>query len=282
MSAAVRYSFKAWSQDTDYPSLLDTWQRADRQGIWDVVWLNDHLYPPKSPPERPIMEAWSLLAALAAVTTRIRFGNMVTANTFRHPAVLAKTAATIDRISDGRLEIGIGAGWHEEEHAAYGIPLPPLPERFARLEETFAIMHGLMTEEVFSYQGQYQHVVEARFEPKPVQKPRPPFVVGGAGMRRTIPLAARWADHWNYPDYVYDPDDFEVKLNRMKEACTEIGREFEQIEVSVQFRSNGDIAEVLERADAYEEVGADHLLVSFVPPMDARDPEIVAEALAGR
>lgn len=278
----MRYSFKAWSQDTDWPSLLDVWERADRQEIWDIVWLNDHLYPPKSEPERPIMEAWSLLAAAAAVTNRIRFGTMVTANTFRHPAVLAKAAATIDQISNGRLEIGIGTGWHEEEHAAYGIPLPPLAERFQRLEETFTIVHGLMTEEVFDFEGRHHRIVDARFEPKPVQEPRPPFVVGGAGMNKTIPLAARWADQWNYPDFVYDPDDFAVKLERLRSFCAEVGRDADEIEVSVQFRSDGDVAEALDRADAYEEVGADHLLVSFVPPLDPSDPEKVAKALSGR
>ena len=278
----MRYSFKAWSQAIEWPDLRETWERADRQGIWDAVWLNDHLYPPKSSSDQPIMEAWSLLAALATVTTRIRFGAMVSANTFRHPAVLAKAATTIDNISGGRLEIGIGAGWHEDEHNAYGIPLPALAERFQRLDETFAIIHGLMTEEVFDFAGEYNTIREARFEPKPVQKPRPPFVLGGAGMRRTIPLAARWADQWNYPDYVYDPADFGVKLNRLHEACAEIGRDVGEIEVSVQFRSDGDVAEALDRADAYEEVGAHHLLVSFVPPLDPADPEKVAEALSGR
>lgn len=278
----MRYSFKAWSQDTGWPTLVATWERADKQGIWDVVWLNDHLYPPKSPPERPIMEAWSLLAALAASTTQIRFGTMVTANTFRHPSVLAKTAVTIDHISNGRLEIGIGTGWHEGEHAALGIPLPSLPERFQRLEETFTIVHGLMTEEVFDFEGEHHRLSGARFEPKPIQKPRPPFVVGGAGMRRTIPLAARWADHWNYPDYVYDPEDFAVKLKRLREVCADVGRDPAEIEVSVQFRSSGDVGEALDRADAYEEVGAGHLLVSFVPPLDPQSPEKVAEALSSR
>ncbi|HET8739154.1 MAG TPA: TIGR03560 family F420-dependent LLM class oxidoreductase [Acidimicrobiia bacterium] len=278
----MKYSFKAWSQDTTYRDLLETWARADRQEVWDAMWLNDHLYPPKSPPDRPIMEAWSLMAAMAAVTSRIRFGVMVTANTFRHPSVLAKMATTIDHISDGRLNLGIGAGWHEGEHTALGIRLPPLKERFDRLDETFAIVHGLMTEEVFDFAGRHHTLKDAHFEPKPVQKPRPPFVVGGAGMKRTIPLAARWADHWNYPDYVYDPDDFAVKLARLSEACAEIGRDPGEIEVSVQFRSDGDVAEVLERADAYEEIGADHLLVSLVPPADAEAPDRIAEALGNR
>jgi F420-dependent oxidoreductase-like protein len=278
----MKYSFKAWSQDTTYQELLGTWVRADRQEIWDAVWLNDHLYPPKSPPDRPIMESWSLMAALAAVTSRIRFGVMVSANTFRHPSVLAKVATTVDHISDGRLNLGLGAGWHEGEHSALGIRLPPLKERFDRLEETFAIVHGLMTEEVFDFTGKYHTLKEAHFEPKPVQQPRPPFVVGGAGIKRTIPLAARWADHWNYPDYVYDPSDFAEKLTRLDEVCADIGRNRNEIEVSVQFRSDGEIAEVLDRADAYEDIGADHLLVSLVPPADAGAPDRIAEALGGR
>lgn len=278
----MRYSFKAWSQDTEASDLLDVWKRADSQGIWDAVWLNDHLYPPKASASQPIMEAWSLLGALAAVTTRIRFGTMVTANTFRHPAVLAKMATTIDHISDGRLEIGVGTGWHEEEHAAYGIPLPSLKARFERLEETFTILNGLMTEEVFDFEGKHHRLTGARAEPKPVQRPRPPFVVGGAGMKKTIPLAARWADQWNYPDFVYDPEDFAVKLERLRGECASIGRDPNEIEVSVQFRSDGDVGEALDRAAAYEQVGADHLLVSFVPPLNSKVPEKVAEALSGR
>jgi alkanesulfonate monooxygenase SsuD/methylene tetrahydromethanopterin reductase-like flavin-dependent oxidoreductase (luciferase family) len=139
-----------------------------------------------------------------------------------------------------------------------------------------------MTEEIFDFSGKYTTISNARFEPKPVQKPRPPFVVGGAGMQRTIPLAARWADQWNYPDYVYDPADFGAKLARLEESCAEIGRDVSEIEVSVQFRSDGDVAEALDRADAYEEVGAHHLLVSFVPPLDPAAPEKVAEALSRR
>lgn len=220
------------------------------------------------------------LAGLAAMTNRIRFGTMVSANTFRHPAILAKQAVTLDRMSGGRLEIGVGTGWHEQEHAAFGIPLPPISTRFDMLEETFEVLHGLFTEERFTFAGKHHHIVDAVFEPKPVQTPRPPFVVGGTGPRRTIPLAARWADQWNFPDFTNDPGLFQSCLRRLDEACEEGGRDRGDIEVSVQFRFSGDTEETMKRAEIYEELGADHILVSFTPPGEASLPARVAEALA--
>ena len=184
-----RHSFKVWAQDQGWPQLREVWIEADRGGFWDAVWLNDHLYPPRGEETRPIMDGWTLFGGLAAITSRIRFGTMLTANTFRHPALLAKQAVTLDHMSQGRLELGVGAGWHEREHEAFGIDLPPIRERFDALDETFQILHGLMTEEVFDFEGKHRTITSARFEPKPVQKPRPPFVVGGSGPRRTIPLA---------------------------------------------------------------------------------------------
>lgn len=276
----MRYSFKVWAQEATWPQLRDIWVEADRGGFWDAVWLNDHLYPPKSPSHLPIMEAWTLFGGLAAVTERLRFGTMVTANTFRHPAILAKQAATLDRMSEGRLEIGIGTGWHEGEHHAYGIELPGVAERFDRLEETFAILDGLFTEETFSYAGRHYSIREAHFEPKPAQRPRPPFVVGGTGPRRTIPLAARWGDQWNFPDYENDPGFFASSLARLVEVCEETGRDRAEIEVSVQFRFGGDLAKTVDQVATYRELGADHILVSFSPPADGSLPSLVAEALA--
>ncbi len=277
----MRHSFKIWAQEVEWSVLREAWVEADRSGFWDAVWLNDHLYPPKSVASKPIMEAWTLLAGLAAITNRIRFGTMVSANTFRHPAILAKQAVTLDHMSGGRLEIGVGTGWHEQEHAAFGIPLPSVGTRFDMLEETFAVMHGLFTEESFTFDGNHHHLVDAVFEPKPVQKPRPPFVVGGTGPLRTIPLAARWADQWNFPDYTNDLDLFQSCLVRLDEACEEAGRDRNQVEVSVQFRYSGDTARTIDRVAAYEDLGADHILVSFTPPGEASLPARVAEALSG-
>jgi alkanesulfonate monooxygenase SsuD/methylene tetrahydromethanopterin reductase-like flavin-dependent oxidoreductase (luciferase family) len=149
------------------------------------------------------------------------------------------------------------------------------------LEETFQILHGLMTEEVFDFEGKYRTISSARFEPKPVQKPRPPFVIGGSGPRRTIPLAARWADQWNYPDFTSEPDLFVASLRRLDEACEEFGRERSEIEVSVQFRYPGDPAETADLAATYRELGANHVLVSFMPPTSTDLPPRIAEALGG-
>jgi F420-dependent oxidoreductase-like protein len=276
-----RHSFKFWAQEHGWPEIRQVWIEADREGFWDVVWLNDHLYPPRGDEDRPIMDSWTLFGGLAALTSRIRFGTMVTANTFRHPAVLAKQAVTLDHMSDGRLELGVGAGWHEREHEAFGIDLPPNRERFELLDETFTVLHGLLTEDVFDFQGKHRRIKSARFEPKPVQRPRPPFVVGGSGPRRTIPLAARWADQWNYPDYTGDLDGFVTALERLDEACGELGRDRAEIEVSAQFRYPGDPVETADRVAAFRESGAEHVLISFMPPTGVDVPSRVAATLDG-
>lgn len=278
----MRYSFKVWAQEATWEQLRDIWVEADRAGFWDMVWLNDHLYPPKSSEDLPIMDAWTLFGGLAAVTDRLRFGTMVSANTFRHPVILAKQAVTLDHMSDGRLEIGVGTGWHEGEHQRFGIDLPPLKERFEMLDETFTIIDGLMRNEVYSFDGKHRTITDAHFEPKPIQQPRPPFVIGGTGPKKTIPLAAKWADQWNFPDYTTDPGLFSDRLAQLHAACEEIGRDPDEIEVSVQFRYSGDPVQAKDLADAYRDLGADHILVSFSPPADPALPVLLAETLAGR
>ncbi|MGF1666612.1 MAG: LLM class flavin-dependent oxidoreductase [Acidimicrobiia bacterium] len=278
----MRYSFKIWAQETDWPTLRDCWVEADRGGFWDMVWLNDHLYPPKAPAELPIMEAWSLFGGLAAVTERIRFGTMVSSNTFRHPAILAKQAATLDQMSNGRIEIGLGSGWKEAEHTAFDIRLPGLTERFDRLEDTLAVLDGLFTQDIFSYQGHHITIREARFEPKSVQKPRPPFVIGGVGPKRTIPIAARWADQWNYPDFDQDFDLLERSLATFEQSLAAIGRPRSDIELSIQFRYPNDDRQMADLIDTYLGYGADHILVSFSPNTDTAIVPKVAEVLASR
>lgn len=276
----MRHSFKVWAQQADWPTLRDIWVEADRGGFWDVVWLNDHLHPPKSDPALPIMDAWTLFGGLAAVTDRIRFGTMVSANTFRHPVILAKQAVTADHMSGGRLELGLGTGWHEGEHHAFGLELPPVGVRFDRLEEALEIVHRLMTEPVVDYAGDHYRIREAKFEPKPVQQPRPPFVIGGTGPLRTIPLAARWADQWNFPDYTNDLEFFAASLALFEQALAAAGRTRGDVEVSVQFRYGDDLARTKDQVAGYREIGADHVLVSFTPPPDPHLPPKVAEALA--
>jgi F420-dependent oxidoreductase-like protein len=269
-----------WAQEATWEQLRDVWVEADKGGFWDMVWLNDHLYPPKAPEHLPIMDGWTLFGGLAAITDRIRFGTMVTANTFRHPVILAKQAVTLDHMSNGRLEIGVGTGWHEGEHHRFGIDLPPLKERFEMLDETFTVLDGLMRNEIYSFEGKHTTITEAHFEPKPIQKPRPPFVIGGTGPTKTIPLAAKWADQWNFPDFTWDLGLFRSRLALLDEECEKIGRDRSEIEVSVQFRYSGDIAESVDRFAIYEEAGADHVLVSFTPPADPELPRALAAALS--
>jgi F420-dependent oxidoreductase-like protein len=171
-------------------------------------------------------DAWTTLAGLAVETSRIRLGTLVTSATFRYPGPLAVTVAGIDEMSGGRVELGLGAGWFEAEHAAYGIPFPPTGERFDRLEEQLAIITGLWETpagEKFTYQGAYYQVTDSPALPKPTQRPRPPVIVGGHGPRRTPALAAKYADEFNI---AFSPaDEVAAQFGRVRDACTAAGRD---------------------------------------------------------
>ncbi|HXQ44148.1 MAG TPA: LLM class F420-dependent oxidoreductase [Acidimicrobiales bacterium] len=171
-------------------------------------------------------DAWATLAGLARETTSIRLGTLVTSATFRLPGPLAITVAQVDAMSGGRVELGLGAGWYEDEHRAYGIPFPPLKERFDRLEEQLAVITGLWETavgETFDFEGRFFTVTDSPTLPKPVQRPRPPIIVGGGGPRRTPMLAARFADEYNAP--FLPPDDVARQYARVDEACERIGRD---------------------------------------------------------
>ncbi len=171
-------------------------------------------------------DAWITLAGLARDTTRIRLGTLLTAATFRYPGVLAISVAEVDAMSGGRVELGLGAGWYDDEHTAYGIPFPPLKERFERLEEQFEIISGLWTTDInstYSFSGTHYSLTNSPALPKPVQSPRPPLIVGGHGAKRTPRLAARFADEFNVPFSPYDVAQRQFAL--VDEACTTIGRE---------------------------------------------------------
>ena len=221
-----------------------------------------------------------MLAALAGVTNRLRLGVMVTGNPYRHPAVLANMAASLDVISGGRLELGIGAGWNEEESAAYGIDLPPLRERFDRLEESCAVLDLLLTREVSSFEGAYYRLTDARCEPKPRQRPRPPFVIGGAGEKRTLRIAARFADQWNLPGGT--PEVLAHKIEVLHGHCAAVGRDPAEVEISVQVRAGADPNAVADEAAALARAGAQHVIVGVRPPFEASRLEPIAHALAGR
>ena len=193
----LSFGVKTAQQQTTYPSILKVWQAAEANPVFEHAWLFDHFAPIFTDLDGPCLEGWTLLAALAAQTERLRLGLMVTGNTYRHPAVLAKTAATLDVISNGRLDFGIGAGWNEYDHTSMGIPLYPPGERLRRFEEACTVIKSLFTQRLTSFDGHYYQLNEARCEPKPVQQPYPPFVIGGAGEQVTLRIVAKHADIWN-------------------------------------------------------------------------------------
>src|SRR5205085_3011086 len=176
-----RFGIKTAQLHATHEALLDVWQQADALPIFEHAWVNDHFMSLGDNPAAPYLEGWTLLAALAAQTRRLRVGVMVTGNTYRPPAVLAKMAATVDIIAHGRLNFGIGTGWDEKEHLAYGIPLPAPGERVRRLGEACELIRRLWTESVVNFEGRYYQLRDAHCEPKPIQKPSPPFAIGGEG-----------------------------------------------------------------------------------------------------
>jgi F420-dependent oxidoreductase-like protein len=212
-------------QGADYQTLRNVALAAEELGF-DAFFRSDHYLKMGEVSGLPgPTDAWATLAALAVETTRIRLGTLVTAATFRLPGPLAITVAQVDQMSGGRVELGIGAGWFEAEHTAYGIPFPPLGERFDRLEEQLAVITGLWgipEGETFSFDGTHYRVSDSPGLPKPAQRPRPPVILGGGGPRRTPRLAARFADEFNLP--FASVADSAAGFARVREACEAAGR----------------------------------------------------------
>lgn len=194
------------------------------------VWLDDHMMLGKM----PILECWTTLSALSSATKRIRLGSMVTCNSFRNPSLLAKMAATIDNISNGRLELGIGAGVQKKEHLAYGYLFPSSKARIERLAEAVEILKKMWIEEKASYGGKYYTIRDAVCEPKPLQKPHPPVTIGGGGEKLTMRVAAQYADRFDW-GYLPSIELYRRKLKLLEEHCKMVGRNFQEIEKSCWF-----------------------------------------------
>jgi len=205
-------------------------QLADRLGF-DSLWLVDHMWS-RGLPDLDHLEAWTVMSALAAVTERLRIGTLVLCNSYRNPALLAKMSASLDNVSNGRFVLGLGAGWMEEEYAAYGYPFPSPRVRVEQLEEALCIIKQMFTEPRASFQGKYYAVDGAVNNPKPVQQPHPPILIGGAGERRLLRVVAEHANIWNCPNNV--APQLEHKLSVLKRHCDAIGRDPATIEVSEQ------------------------------------------------
>lgn len=228
---SVEFGVQVAPVGATYEELVETFQLIETLG-YDNVWLNDHFIPARGDKQSPHFESWILLAALAERTERIRLGILVSGNTYRHPAVLAKMATTLDYVSGGRLNFGIGAGWEEYEHRAYGIPFYSARERAERLGEALQVIRLLWHEETPSFDGEYYDLTEAEFQPKPMQKPHPPIIVGGKGKKWILPLVARYADEWNAPVTV-SPAQLKQGVEIIRAECARIERDPCVREVSI-------------------------------------------------
>jgi len=272
----LRIGLKNSGQDTTIEALRDVWRIADEAGF-DHVWVFDHLASiGPGGPDRPVYEGWALQAAIAQATKRVRIGCMVTGNTYRNPALLAKLAVTVDHLSGGRLEFGIGAAWAEIEHQMYGIE--GLDHRVGRLRESLEVITSLWTKDRTTLDGRYYHFNDAIGNPKPLQKPHPPIWIG-AGGPQMMALVARYADVWNSSGAA-SPEAASEQSRKLDDACHQVGRDPVDIRRSVQHMWDGrDRGQLVDLVGLYVELGFSEQVINVRGPDQARVAEAAAEAL---
>ena len=272
MTHPLRFGLKASGQWITIDQLRAIWKIGD-EGGFDHLWDFDHLATiGPNGPGGPVYEGWALQAAMAEATRRVRIGCMVTGNTYRHPVVLAKLAVTVDHLSGGRLEFGIGAAWNDIEHEMYGIE--GLDHRVGRLSESLQVLKSLFTQEKTTFDGRYYKFKDAIANPKPLQKPHPPFWIGASG-ETTLRLVARHADVWNISGA--DPVGVKDLIGRFEDACGSVGRDPSEIRRSIQFLWDGqDRNEVIEQSAKFFEMG----ITEQVVYMRGDNPEKSAAKLA--
>jgi F420-dependent oxidoreductase-like protein len=256
--------------------LVDVCRHAEATG-WDGIWFADHFMPNAADTSAPVAEAWTSIAGLAALVPRVRIGTLVTGNTYRDPPVLAKMAAGVDIISGGRLVLGLGAGWQENEHTAYGIPFYTVGGRLRRLEEACQVITSLFQNDRTTFDGRYYQLVDAPLEPKPVQQPLP-LLIGGGGEKVTMRIAARYANEWNVWG---TPETLRQKTSVLDRHCVELDRDPRSIQRSAQallFLSDdpdvvekarvpgrpviaGNVEQLQEIVRQYQDVGVDELII---------------------
>jgi F420-dependent oxidoreductase-like protein len=268
----IRFGVQTPQQHTTWPEILSLWQEIDTLG-YDTAWVFDHFLPIFSDPTGPCLEAWTALGALAMATKKVRLGAMVTGNTYRHPAVLAKMATTVDIVSGGRLILGIGAGWFEQEHNEYGIPFHTVGGRLRRLDESLEVIKRLCGEDHASFAGRYHELRAASFRPKPIQRPHPPILIGASGENMALGIVAKHAQMWNS---FGTPDVFRHKIARLTDHCERIGRDPATIEKSVLLSGAFAIGEARRQIDEYVAAGVTHLIFSL-SASSAADHQFVRE-----
>jgi F420-dependent oxidoreductase-like protein len=258
-----------------WPELAQRVQFAESAGF-DGAWVFDHFTPLYGDPNGPCLEGWTLLAGLAAVTSRIRLGVLVTGITYRHPSVLATEAITVDHISKGRLELGLGAAWHQPEHEALGIPFPPLKERAERLEEGVQVIRLLMTKDRATFDGRYYQLASASYHPKPVQRPHPPVWIGAGGEQLMLPIVARQADAW----HAFGSEDSMVRKSRLLDQLAEkAGRDPKAILRSASLSLSRPWDQVRRRAAQLRAAGFGYLIAEWPSEGKGRLNEFVEKVM---
>ena len=305
MEQKLHFGITTPQHHVTYEELRRVWQAAEDLG-YDSAWLFDHFLPITGDVEGPCLEGMVTVAALAVQTQRLRVGMMVLGNTYRHPALVANMASTLDIVSGGRLELGMGAAWYRLEHSGYGIPFPPVGRRLRMLGESLQVLKLLWTEPKVNFQGRYYTLTDALCQPKPVQKPHPPLWVGGAGERLTLRVVAEHADGW---DTMAPLQEYSHKLRVLGDHCRAVGRDVNAIRKAIHFvlGIDSDRARAKEKAvDAfvrfgvpaeeaqqaaiigtphecvetlreYVDLGVSHFIVEMRPPHDYRALELFAE-----
>jgi len=255
----MRFGLKANQHQLEWPEMLSRVRLAEELGF-DGALIFDHFKALDGDPSGPCMEAWTLLAALAAATERVRLGALVTGVTFRHPSILAAEAATVDHISGGRLEIALGAAWNEREHRELGIEFPGAAERTERLEEAAQVLRLLMTEDEVSFEGRHYRLDHATYRPRPAQQPHPPIWIGAGGDRVTIPIAARRADVW----HCFSPfEELPGKVRVFEEHANAAGRDPGSILRATDLPIDRPWDQLIERANDLRDLGFGYLVVPW-------------------
>lgn len=268
---------------------------------FDSFWVMDHFHQIRNvgEPQEPMLESWTTQSVVAGLTSKIKLGTLVTGIVYRHPSVLAKVGATLDVLSKGRLFMGIGAAWNVDESTAYGIPFPPVKERMQRLEEAVQIIEKMWTEERTTFSGKFYQISGAYCNPKPIQKPHPPIMVGGSGERRTLKIVAKYADACNLFGSV---ETVKRKLAILREHCQSVGRDYDSILKSklssiVIDEDKARVAEVIKnvpeerrreavmfgtpeevrrQVEAFRDAGIEYLIVNLEPRREFRSLELFA------
>lgn len=303
------FSFDYKNEDTSQivGSLKDLILIAENAGF-DSFWVMDHFHQIKfvGSPDEPMLESWTTISALAGMTTKIKLGTLVTGIVYRHPAILAKISATLDVLSKGRLFMGIGAAWNQEESFAYGIPFPPTKERLLRLEEVIQIILKMWTKSTATFNGKYYQLKDAYCNPKPIQKPHPPIMVGGGGERNTLRIVAKYADACNLFGSI---ETIKRKLSILKEHCKNVVRDYDSIlktklgivlidndkevlnkrvnelfkgmpnEQIREFVIYGTQEEVLREVESFENAGIEYFIVDLDPSRELEQLEFFADKI---